>query len=241
MEPRYFTGIVQDIGLSDWVYEAVGLLGVLTYLGSYALLQLGFVRGSGYAYATMNILAAVLVLISLAESFNLSSALIQVSWILLSAIGMIRFYYLHHTIWFTAEEKALVTSKLPHATRIAARRFLDAGHWRDGAAGELLMKEGEVHSKLIYLGEGRADVMLGQQVVGECLPDAFLGELTVLTGSAATATVALTSTSRYFVIGAAPLERLMNRDDGFRIIMESALARDAGQKLIAANRRIAAQ
>ncbi len=49
MEPRYFTGIVQDIGLSDWVYEAVGLLGVLTYLGSYALLQLGFVRGSGYA------------------------------------------------------------------------------------------------------------------------------------------------------------------------------------------------
>lgn len=227
--------------MSDWVFEAAGLLGVFTYLGSYALLQLGFVRGSGYAYATMNILAAVLVLISLEESFNLSSALIQVSWILLSAIGMIRFYYLHHTIRFSAEEKALIASKLPHATRIAARRFLDAGHWHDGSAGEVLMREGEVHAKLIYLGEGRADVMLGQQIVGECLPDAFLGELTVLTGGAATATVALASPSRYFEIGASALERLMGRDDGFRIIMEGALARDAGSKLIAANLRIAAK
>jgi hypothetical protein len=225
--------------LSDWVFEAVGLLGVFTYLGSYALLQLGFVRGSGYAYAAMNILAAFLVLISLAESFNLSSALIQVSWILLSAVGMIRFYYLHHTIRFTTEEKSLVASKLPHATRIAARRFLDAGLWHDGSAGDLLMKEGEVHSKLIYLGEGQADVMLGQQVVGECLPDAFLGELTVLTGGAATATVALAGPARYFEIGASALERLMGRDDGFRIIMEGALARDAGRKLIAANLRIA--
>ena len=227
--------------MSDWVFEAAGLFGVFTYLGSYALLQLGFVRGSGYAYATMNILAAVLVLISLAESFNLSSALIQVSWILLSAIGMIRFYYLHHTIRFSAEEKPLVASKLPHATRIAARRFLDAGHWHDGSAGEVLMREGEVYAKLIDLGEGRADVLLGQQIVGECLPDAFLGELTVLTGGAATATVALASPSRYFEIGASALERLMGSDDGFRIIMEGALAGDAGRKLIAANLRIAAK
>ena len=76
---------------------------------------------------------------------------------------------------------------------------------------------------------------------GECLPDAFLGELTVLTGGAATATVALASPSRYFEIGASALERLMGRDDGFRIIMEGALARDAGSKLIAANLRIAAK
>ena len=227
--------------MSDWVFEAAGLFGVFTYLGSYALLQLGFVRGSGYAYATMNILAAVLVLISLAESFNLSSALIQVSWILLSAIGMIRFYYLHHTIRFSAEEKPLVASKLPHATRIAARRFLDAGHWHYGSAGEVLMREGEVYAKLIYLGEGRADVLLGQQIVGECLPDAFLGELTVLTGGAATATVVLATPSRYFEIGASALERLMGSDDGFRIIMEGALAGDAGRKLIAANLRIAAK
>ena len=189
----------------------------------------------------MNILAAVLVLISLAESFNLSSALIQVSWILLSAIGMIRFYYLHHTTRFTAEEKALIASKLPHATRIAARRFLYAGHWHDGSANEVLMKEGEVHAKLIFLGAVRADVMLGQQVVGECLPDAFLGELTVLTGGEATATVALASPSRYLEIGASALKRLKGRDDGFRTIMEGALARDAGRKLIAANLRIAAK
>lgn len=224
-----------------WFYEACGLLGLITYLVSYALLQLGFVRGSGYAYAMLNIAAAILVLISLAESFNLSSALIQVSWILISAIGMIRFYYLHHTIRFTAEEKALVSAKLPHANRIAARRFLDAGHWREGAAGDQLMTEGEVHSKLIYLGDGRADVLPAHQVVGECLPGVFLGELTVLTGSEATATVVLTSPSRYFEIGAVQLERPMNRDDGFRIIMEGALARDAGSKLIAANRRLAAQ
>ena len=60
--------------------DIAGIFGVGFYLGSYASLQLGFLKGDGYAYAILNALAAGLVLLSLKEAFNLSSAVIQVSW-----------------------------------------------------------------------------------------------------------------------------------------------------------------
>ena len=63
------------------VYWATGLVGVAFYLSSYALLQAGVVRGAGVPHTLMNMTAATLVLVSLAAEWNMSSALIQVSWI----------------------------------------------------------------------------------------------------------------------------------------------------------------
>lgn len=74
--------------MPDIVLEAVGVAGVAIYLGSYALLNAGRIDSSGYAYALMNMIAACLVLVSLSVSFNLSSTLIQISWILISLYGI---------------------------------------------------------------------------------------------------------------------------------------------------------
>ncbi len=49
------------------VFEILGLAGVGVYLGSYAALQSGLLRGSGYAYAFANLVASGLVLTSLAS------------------------------------------------------------------------------------------------------------------------------------------------------------------------------
>jgi len=57
---------------------------------AYALLQLGKITGQCYTYTLMNMLAASLVLVSLVHQFNLASALIQISWIVISVAGMFR-------------------------------------------------------------------------------------------------------------------------------------------------------
>jgi len=67
-----------------------GLAGVVLYLASYGLLQSGRLSSDGAAYSWLNLLAASLVLISLATEFNLASALIQLSWILISLGGLHR-------------------------------------------------------------------------------------------------------------------------------------------------------
>lgn len=70
------------------LYQVIGLMGFLAYLGSFAALQMKLLDGNGVRYAALNILAACLVLISLTEAFNLASALIQISWILIGICGL---------------------------------------------------------------------------------------------------------------------------------------------------------
>ncbi len=73
------------------VYQAIGVAGFVLYMLSYFLLQIGKIEGSGNIYILMNLTAASFVLVSLVHNFNLASALIQISWILISLIGLIRY------------------------------------------------------------------------------------------------------------------------------------------------------
>lgn len=83
------------------ILDLAGIAGVGFYLDSYAALQFGMLRGDGYAYACLNAIAAAFVLLSLQEAFNLSSAVIQVSWILISLVGITRHYILTHRAKFS--------------------------------------------------------------------------------------------------------------------------------------------
>ena len=73
------------------IYQVIGVTGFILYMLSYFLLQIGKIEGSDNIYILMNLAAACFVLISLIHNFNLASALIQISWILISVVGLIRF------------------------------------------------------------------------------------------------------------------------------------------------------
>src|SRR5699024_4733797 len=124
------------------IFEFAGYLGAGCYLAAYAALQIGLLRGNGYAYACLNMLAAALVVVSLTQQFNLPSMIVQVSWISVSVIGIVRVFWLTRAIRFGTREAELLNSKLPQLSKIAARRFLDSGNWLDGQAGTPLMREG---------------------------------------------------------------------------------------------------
>lgn len=72
------------------LFAVAGILGFALYLAAFAGLQLGWMQGGRPAYTILNILAAALVLVSLSEAFNLASALIQVSWIVIGCVGLLR-------------------------------------------------------------------------------------------------------------------------------------------------------
>jgi hypothetical protein len=57
-------------------YQIAGYGGVVFYLSSYGLLQMGVLRVNSYTYAALNMLAAALVLVSLFRNWNLFSAII---------------------------------------------------------------------------------------------------------------------------------------------------------------------
>ena len=61
--------------------NACGILGAVLYVGGFALVQLERICGNGNAYAVSKIIAACLVLVSLAGAFNLGAFIIQIGFI----------------------------------------------------------------------------------------------------------------------------------------------------------------
>ena len=60
----------------------------MLYISAYCLPQFGMLDGNGWHYVLIKLAPSILVLWSLAVDFNLSSALIQVIWMLLRVRGL---------------------------------------------------------------------------------------------------------------------------------------------------------
>ncbi len=72
--------------------DMIGMTGVTLVLTAYGLLNLNKLTSHSLVYQLMNLLGAVLLLISLCFNFNLSSVVIEVVWITFSLIGIIRVF-----------------------------------------------------------------------------------------------------------------------------------------------------
>lgn len=222
------------------IFDVIGLIGVAFYVTAYAALQAGFIRGTGYAYTIMNLIAAALVLVSLTNNFNLSSAIIQMTWIAISLFGMARRFILHHSTRLTAEEAAFALSTLPTLPKPLVRQFFLSGSWSDLRPGTVVATEGEELGALVYLLLGEATVSYGGQPVGTIASDSFIGEQTCLDGGKATATVTLSSPSRIFRIPSRNLTRLCARFPELKTAIDHAIRHDTRTKLTAANTRLSA-
>jgi len=70
--------------------QVIGMIGFLVYIFAFGCVQLGYLDGNSLSYSLYNVLAASLVAISLIAEFNLASAFIQGSWILIGLTGALR-------------------------------------------------------------------------------------------------------------------------------------------------------
>ena len=74
----------------EW-FDLAGNVGVALMVLGYLLLQAEKIRSSDLSYSLMNGIGALLVLISLVYSFNLSAFLVEAFWLLISIYGLIKF------------------------------------------------------------------------------------------------------------------------------------------------------
>ena len=71
-------------------YDWVGLAGTLMVLGAFFLLQAWRLAGTSIVYQLLNLLGAAGVLVSLLGAFNLSVFVLELTWVLISAYGIVR-------------------------------------------------------------------------------------------------------------------------------------------------------
>ena len=220
--------------------DFLGIVGVFLYIGSYFGLQAGLVKGQGYLYAALNTSAACCVLLSLSEHFNLSSAIIQITYIGISVFGMVRFYLLTRRIHFTDEERIFLNVVAPNLPKFQARQLLDLGTWRTDLPNALLTEQGKALSHLFFLFDGAADVTVSGRTVAQLGPPSLIGEMSCLTGMPASASVVLTEQSRLFAVEVKTLNDFLARNLAVRHELEGRFANQIGEKLIRANAALSA-
>ncbi|MEG3620373.1 cyclic nucleotide-binding domain-containing protein [Magnetovibrio sp. PR-2] len=215
--------------------DLMGIVGVILYIGSYFALQAGIIKGQGYLYATLNTAAASCVLLSLVNNFNLSSAIIQVTYIAISVFGIIRFYILTHRIKFNFEELAFIGVASPNLDKLYSRKLLNVGMWKTVPPDTVLTAEGQTPSSLFYIFEGYAEVTVGGKSVAHLEGNSLVGEMSCLTGMPASATVIATKPTRIFELNLGDLEKFLVRNPTVRHELESRFAKQISTKLVRAN------
>lgn len=76
------------------VLDLIGNAGVVVLMITYLMLQLNKIRSDGLAYSLLNAIGACLIVLSLLVNFNLSAFIMEVFWVLISCVGIYRFFRL---------------------------------------------------------------------------------------------------------------------------------------------------
>ncbi|WP_299929523.1 hypothetical protein [uncultured Pelagimonas sp.] len=70
------------------VSTGCGVIGFCLYLTNYTLVTFRIISSQGITFFALNIFGAMMVLVSLAQNFNLGAMLIQVFWICLGFVAI---------------------------------------------------------------------------------------------------------------------------------------------------------
>lgn len=224
--------------LADGMGDALGILGLALYLGSYLALQLGLIRGDGYAYPVLNLLAAAGILASLVEAFNIYAAVGEIAWIAISAVGILRLWVLRRYLRLSPDETLAARSLAPGLATHRVRRLLKLGRWSDVRPGQVLATEGAPVGALTFIAAGLCRIEVGGAPVATIGSGGVVGEMTVLSGEPATATVIVVTPARLLTIGAQPLRDFLARNEDVRAEVERSFATDLRRKLLRTTRAL---
>lgn len=159
------------------------------------------------------------------------------------AMGLAAVFVLAHAvqIWrtrkkarrglLTAEEHALIAEMLSIEEPAKQRRLRDVITWRDADTGEILIRQGQLAPPLIYVATGKMEIELDGLPVGTCGPDDFLGEMSLVTGEGASATVKVALPARIAVFDRDGLLRLMGVMPELSRALDRTLNRGLAEKI----------
>ena len=80
------------------IFDFLGNIGVVLIIVSYILLQLDKLKSSTLLYSLTNAVGAGLILLSLIFRFNFSAFIVELFWLIISIVGVVRYVFLRKII-----------------------------------------------------------------------------------------------------------------------------------------------
>jgi hypothetical protein len=178
-------------------------------------------------------LAAGVVALILATviDYDLGTLLWSILFTAVVLIQLVLYYRRHRGRPLNAEERLFHEKVVPSLTPAQTRRLIEAGQWRDVAAGTTLTRQGEIVGELCFVSRGMVEIILDGEKIADCRAGSLVGEIGVSTGDPATATAVCASPVRYLGFETGHLYSVLDRHTELQDALELAIQRSLRDKI----------
>jgi hypothetical protein len=135
-------------------------------------------------------------------------------------------------IHFTEEEKELHDTLFKNFAPFEFMKLMRIANWLEAKQGEVLAVEKQSLSAVMLIYNGLVGVETNGKEEVRLRDGNFIGEVSFITGGAASATVRALQPTRYIAWPKDAISKLLNRNPSMRIAMQSMLSTDLSKKLM---------
>jgi hypothetical protein len=135
-------------------------------------------------------------------------------------------------VHFTEEEKELHETLFKNFAPFEFMKLMRIGNWLEAKQGQLLATEQQPIDSVMLIYNGQVAVETNGKEVAKLKDGNFIGEVSFMTGGAATATVRALQPTRYIAWPKEAIKQLLNRNPSMRFAMQALLSTDLSKKLI---------
>jgi hypothetical protein len=134
-------------------------------------------------------------------------------------------------IRFTEEEKELHETLFKKFAPFEFMKLMRIADWRQAAPGEIVTTEGQQLNEVMMIYNGLLAVEVKGEKKAELQDGHFIGEVSFISGGAATATVRAIEPTRYIAWPKQEIDGLLARNPSMHIAMQGMLTIDLSKKL----------
>ena len=135
-------------------------------------------------------------------------------------------------VHFTEEEKELHHTLFKNFAPFEFMKLMRVGHWLEAKQGQILATEEKPIDSIMLIYNGVVVVESHGKEVARLKDGNFIGEVSFITGGAATATVKALLPTRYISWPKDAISQLLNRNPSMRFAMQALLSTDLSKKLM---------
>lgn len=136
------------------------------------------------------------------------------------------------SVHFTEEEKELHDTLFKNFAPFEFMKLMRVGKWLEAKDGEVLATEQKPIDRIMLIYNGLVEVESKGKEVAKLKDGNFIGEVSFITGGAATATVRALRPTRYVAWPKEAIRQLLNRNPSMKFAMQAMLSTDLSKKLM---------
>jgi hypothetical protein len=161
---------------------------------------------------------------------------VVINWnILFFVINLVQVAFIikeRREVSFSEEEKEMYETLFKNFAPFEFMKLLRIGKWLEAKPEEVLAVEQQELANVMLIYNGVVEVEVEGRMLTQLKDGSFIGEMSFITGGAATATVRAVEPTRYLSWSKADLRKLFHRNPSMRFAMQTVISTDLTKKLM---------